>query len=56
VRFKVRNQLDSVEGKTNKSGILWREAKTDKKGKKTKDKVVWMGLELQPLIDKYDPG
>lgn len=55
VRFKGKNQMDSVEGKTNKSGILWREALKDKKGKRTSDLVIWMGLELQPIINKYDP-
>lgn len=44
VRFKGKNQLDSLEGKTNKQGIRWKD-----------DKVVWLGLELQPIIDGYDP-
>ena len=44
VRFKGKNQLDSVEGKTNKQGIRWKN-----------NKVVWLGLELQPIISDYDP-
>lgn len=44
IRFKGKNQLDSLEGKTNKSGIRWKD-----------DKVVWLGLELEPIIQDYDP-
>ncbi len=44
VRFKGKNQLDSLEGKTNKSGIRWKDGK-----------VVWLGLELEPIIEGYDP-
>lgn len=44
VRFKGKNQLDSLEGKTNKSGIRWKDGK-----------VVWLGLELEPIIQGYDP-
>jgi hypothetical protein len=44
-RFKGKNQLLSVEGKNNDSGIRWR-----------KDcQVVWKGLTLAALIDKDDP-
>jgi hypothetical protein len=42
-RFKGKGGFDSVEGKTNTSGILWRE--------KT---VRWLGLELPAIIDPKD--
>jgi transposase len=44
VRFKGKNQMDSLEGKSNKSGIRW-------KG----EAVEWGGLELKALITKNDP-
>jgi hypothetical protein len=44
VRFKGNNQLDSVEGKSNKTGIRW-------KG----DSVEWSGLKLECLITNNDP-
>ena len=44
VRFKGKNQLDSVEGKSNKTGIRW-------KG----DSVEWSGLKLECLITSNDP-
>ncbi len=44
VRFKGKNQMDSVEGKTNKSGIRW-------KG----DAVEWNGLHIKALITGNDP-
>jgi len=44
VRFKGKNQLDSVEGKSNKTGIRW-------KG----DGVEWSGLKLKALITSNDP-
>jgi transposase len=44
VRFKGKNQMDSVEGKSNKSGIRW-------KG----EAVEWGGLELKALISENDP-
>ena len=44
VRFKGRHQLDTVEGKTNTSGIRW-----------CGDRVEWKGLELQALLDPHDP-
>ena len=43
-RFKGRNQMDSVEGKSNASGIRWREPF-----------VEWLGLELEAIIDWDDP-
>ena len=43
-RFKGKNQFDSVEGKSNKTGIRWRD-----------DHVVWLGLKFRALIDKNDP-
>ncbi len=42
-RFKGKGQFDSVEGKTNASGILWRE-----------NAVKWTGLELPAMIDAHD--
>ncbi len=44
VRFKGKNQMDSVEGKSNKSGIKW-------KG----EAVEWGGLHLKALIAANDP-
>ncbi|HEY9614788.1 hypothetical protein [Allocoleopsis sp.] len=44
VRFKGKNQMDSVEGKSNKSGIRW-------KGQS----VEWSGLKLPALITSNDP-
>jgi len=43
-RFKSKGQFDSVEGKTNTSGILWR-ANT----------VKWLDLELPAIIPPDDP-
>jgi hypothetical protein len=44
VRFKGRHQLDTIEGKTNTSGIRWRG-----------DRVEWSCLVLPALIDRHDP-
>jgi transposase len=44
VRFKGKNQFDSVEGKSNAAGIRW-------KG----DRVEWSGLKLPALITSNDP-
>jgi hypothetical protein len=44
VRFKGKNQMDSVEGKSNAAGIRW-------KG----DRVEWSGLKLLALITNNDP-
>jgi transposase len=38
-RFRGKNRLHSVEGKSNASGILWRD-----------NRVVWKGLELHPTL------
>ena len=43
-RFKGRNQMDTVEGKSNASGIRWRT-----------DRIEWLGLELEAIIDPDDP-
>ena len=43
-RFKGYNQMDSVEGKSNASGIRWRE-----------DRIAWLGLKLRAIIDEDDP-
>jgi len=43
-RFKGRNQMDSLEGKSNRSGIRWRDGC-----------VEWLGLKLQAIIDLNDP-
>jgi hypothetical protein len=40
VRFKVESRFRSVEGKTNKQGIRWKD-----------NRVVWSGLELSVIID-----
>ena len=42
-RFRGKGWFDSVEGKTNASGILWRE-----------NAVRWLGLELPALINPKD--
>jgi len=43
-RFKGRNQMDSLEGKSNGSGIRWREPS-----------VEWLGLKLEAIIAVDDP-
>lgn len=43
VRFKGKNQMDTVEGKSNKTGIRWRNGC-----------VVWKGLVLPAVIDPED--
>jgi len=43
-RFKGRHHLDSVEGKTNGSGIRWRDGA-----------VEWRGLRLRAVSDPRDP-
>ena len=42
-RFKGKNQMDTVEGKSNSSGIRWRE-----------DRVEWLSLELEAIIEHDD--
>ncbi|RDV80477.1 transposase, partial [Ammonifex thiophilus] len=44
VRFKGKNQMDTVEGKSNEAGIRWRDGC-----------VVWKGLILPAVIDPEDP-
>jgi putative transposase len=44
VRFKGKYQLDTVEGKNNRSGIRW-----------CQDHVEWKGLVLPARIDPRDP-
>jgi hypothetical protein len=44
VRFKRYGQLGSLEGKTNKQGIRWKDGR-----------LVWNGLELSAIIDEEDP-
>ncbi len=44
VRFKGKNQLDSVEGKSNKTGIRWKGGS-----------VEWSGLKLRALMTTNDP-
>ncbi|MFB2974998.1 hypothetical protein [Microseira sp. BLCC-F43] len=44
VRFKGKNQLDSLEGKTNTSGIRWYE-----------ECLMWGKLKLQPYFQSNDP-
>jgi putative transposase len=43
-RFKGHNQMDSVEGKSNASGIRWRE-----------ERVEWLGLKLETIVERDDP-
>ena len=43
VRFKGQHQLDTVEGKTNTSGIRW-----------CGTRVEWKGLELEARLDPHD--
>ena len=43
-RFKGKHQLVSVEGKTNKSGIRWRED----------SRVEWLGMQINAVIDERD--
>lgn len=44
VRYKVPSRFRSVEGKTNKQGLRWKD-----------DCLVWGKLVLQPIIDPNDP-
>ncbi|GAW93485.1 zinc ribbon domain-containing protein [Calderihabitans maritimus] len=44
VRFKGKNQMDTVEGKSNAAGIRWRN-----------NCVAWKGLILPAIIDLKDP-
>jgi hypothetical protein len=44
VRFKGKYQFTSIEGKSNKSGLKWRE-----------NQVLWQGLKLKTKINKDDP-
>ncbi len=44
VRFKSKNQFDSVEGKSNAAGIRW-------KG----DRVEWSGIKLPAFLTSNDP-
>ena len=44
VRFKVPSRFRSVEGKTNKQGIRWKD-----------NQLVWGSLKLRPIIDELNP-
>lgn len=44
VRYKVPNRFRSLEGKTNKQGIRWKE-----------DSVIWGKLKLKGIVDLLDP-
>ena len=44
VRFKGQNQLDSLEGKSKRSPMKWRN-----------EAFAWKGLTLRPLIERNDP-
>lgn len=44
VRFKGKNQMDSLEGKSNAAGIRWRN-----------DAVEWSAIKLPAVIKDYDP-
>ncbi len=41
VRFKGKNQLDTLEGKNNETGLIFRD-----------NKLFWSGLEIPCIIDK----
>lgn len=43
-RFKGPRQLDTVEGKSNQTGLRWREGR-----------VEWFGLDLPAVLDPRDP-
>lgn len=43
VRFKGKNQMDSLEGKSNAAGIRWRN-----------DAVEWNKLRLTAIVNRYD--
>ena len=67
VRYKITSRYRSVEGKSQSSGLKWRsiEQKRPNKIGKAKDirnkikcvkyALVWNGLELEPIIDLFDP-
>ncbi|MEO1373934.1 MAG: transposase [Cyanobacteria bacterium J06635_10] len=67
IRFKTPERFKSVEGKTNKSGLRWtlRQSKrSDIIGKKSdyRNKIKcaeyvlsWCSIELEPIIDWFDP-
>lgn len=44
VRFKTFNRFRSMEGKTNKQGMVWKN-----------ERLKWMGLSLEPILDFQDP-
>ena len=44
VRYKAPNRLRSVEGKTNKQGLRWKD-----------NQLVWGKLKLNPIIDEHNP-
>ena len=44
VRFKVPSRFRSVEGKTNKQGLRWKD-----------NQLVWGSLKLRPIIDESNP-
>ncbi|MCL1475114.1 hypothetical protein [Argonema antarcticum] len=44
VRFKGKNQLDSLEGKTNKTGIRW-----------VSETLLWGDLRIELYLTTYDP-
>lgn len=44
VRFKTSNRFKSIEGKTNKQGLRWKD-----------NQLVWGKLKLNPIIDETNP-
>lgn len=44
VRFKVNSRFRSLEGKTNKQGLRWKD-----------DQLVWGSLKLRTIIDETNP-
>ena len=67
IRFKVSSRYRSIEGKSQSSGLKWKlvEQKRPNKIRKSKDirnkikcakyAFVWNGLELEPIIDLFNP-
>jgi putative transposase len=59
VRFKTSNRFRSIEGKTNKQGLRWKDNATCSTWGDPKTavahQVVWGKLKLNPIIDETNP-
>ncbi len=68
VRFKVTSRFKSIESQSNATGIKWRLVEQKRPKKLNKDKkdirnkitcskylVIWNSLELEPIIDWFNP-